>query len=354
MTDPQVYQELANHLDKDVLVGAPMSESLLGILEILFPRVESEIGARLPMQNKTLSELEELFPEQAKDLGEILERMAYRGTVFSSQKPGHERVWRLLPILVGWAETPFWAGRDNEDVRKLAPLWMKYREEGLADELARGVPTVRVIPVGQSLKDNSEILPFDAIKPLLENVSYFSVAHCPCRQIKRFTGEGCDHETENCLHFGSMGRYMVEYGMARKITREETLEILAKAEKDGLVHNCDNLDGHLSTVCNCCSCCCVFLGTKKLTGLQTYDRSNYFAQVDADVCAACGTCIDRCPVEAISRDEDDRAVVDETICVGCGVCTPTCPTEAIGLVRRAEVKPPPDVNGFLTARYKTG
>ena len=352
MEDTKLYEELAKHLDQGVL-GSPQSPALMEIIKILFPVEEAEIALKLPMQNRTLSELKELFPEKADSLEEILNRMAKRGTVFTSQRPGQERKYRLLPSVVGWAETPFWAGKDTDDTRKLAPLWLKYREEAFGEELARGgMPVMRVLPISRTLRDSSEVVPFDALKPKVEEQSFCAVAHCPCRQMKRAVGEGCDHTLENCLHFGSMGRYMVEQGMARGITTEETLKILKEANEEGLVHAVDNIKGHMGTICNCCSCCCLFLDTKKKTGLHTISTSSYVARADGDLCAGCGTCEERCPMGAITVGDEDVAVVNEGLCIGCGVCTPSCPTEAVDLTQRAEIKPPPEISEFLAARYK--
>ncbi len=47
----------------------------------------------------------------------------------------------------------------------------------------------------------------------------------------------------------------------------------------------------------------------------------------ADECTACGTCIDECPVEAIS--EGDVYKIDPDICTDCGACADVCPVEAI-------------------------
>ena len=46
-----------------------------------------------------------------------------------------------------------------------------------------------------------------------------------------------------------------------------------------------------------------------------------------DDCTACGTCIDECPVEAIS--EGDIYKIDPDICTDCGACADVCPVEAI-------------------------
>jgi len=352
MSDEQLYKELARHLD-EAIIGVPETPTLIKILQILFPGEEAGIGVRLPFADKTLSELEEIFPEKAEKLGDILDRMARRGTVFTSEKPGAEKTYRLLPSVVGFSETPFWGGDDNEMTRALAPLWIRYLKEAFGAELARGVPVVRVIPISESLGDESEILPFDVLKEKVNDASFIAVAKCPCRQMKRYVGEGCDHSLENCLHFGSMGRYIVAQGMGRQITGEETLEILTKANEEGLVHVCDNYQGGgLSTICSCCSCCCVFLQSKVVYGLESLSRSNYVALVDEAVCVGCATCEERCPVGAIKVGDDELAVVDEALCIGCGVCAPSCDTEAVALVIREEIKPPPEPMDFVAARLK--
>ncbi len=47
----------------------------------------------------------------------------------------------------------------------------------------------------------------------------------------------------------------------------------------------------------------------------------------SDACAACGTCIDECPVGAIA--EGDIYSIDASKCVDCGTCADVCPMEAI-------------------------
>jgi NAD-dependent dihydropyrimidine dehydrogenase PreA subunit len=354
MEDTHLYEKLAHHLDQGI-VGAPTSPALLEILRILFPLAEARVALKLTMQNQTLAVLMDSFPELGDSLEEVLKRMAGQGTVFTSQRPGAERQYALLPSVVGWAETPFWAGKETERTRKLAPLWLKYREEGFGEELSRGdMPVVRVLPVSKKLHESSEVLPYNALKTMVEAQSFCAVAHCPCRQMHAQVGDVCDHSLENCLHFGSMGRYMVEQGLARKISADETLKILREANEEGLVHSVENVEGHLGTICNCCGCCCVFLETKSKMGLHTISSSSYVAQVDPELCVACGTCEERCPMGAIAVGDEDIAVVGEKICIGCGVCTPTCEPEAVELALRAEAKPPPDLTEFLTVRYKQG
>jgi len=52
------------------------------------------------------------------------------------------------------------------------------------------------------------------------------------------------------------------------------------------------------------------------------------AKINVETCTGCGTCVDICPVEAITI-EKDKAVIDDDSCVDCGTCVDECPVEAI-------------------------
>lgn len=51
--------------------------------------------------------------------------------------------------------------------------------------------------------------------------------------------------------------------------------------------------------------------------------------VDQERCTSCGTCVEECPVGAITLDARDLAHIDEAECVRCGKCHDACPVEAV-------------------------
>ena len=55
------------------------------------------------------------------------------------------------------------------------------------------------------------------------------------------------------------------------------------------------------------------------------------AVVNRDECVSCGTCVEECPGEAISLDDEEIAVVNKEKCTECKTCVEACPSEAISM-----------------------
>ena len=84
-------------------------------------------------------------------------------------------------------------------------------------------------------------------------------------------------------------------------------------------------------------------------------KSDFVAVVDADLCAACGDCLERCQFGALALP-GDVCLVDPGRCVGCGLCVPVCPSEALRLERRpeGEIPPPPaDFRDWMAQRAES-
>ena len=73
MKRKKLYEDLAKHLNQGI-IGAPMSRSLMGILEIMFNEEEAEIAGNLPFDNKSLEELKILFPDKSRIPGDYSHR----------------------------------------------------------------------------------------------------------------------------------------------------------------------------------------------------------------------------------------------------------------------------------------
>jgi len=86
------------------------------------------------------------------------------------------------------------------------------------------------------------------------------------------------------------------------------------------------------------------IAARRVAFAHPVHTTNFLPVVDRATCTACGACVERCPVEAISlqtRTESEPAGesvahIDESLCLGCGICARRCPSEAIRLKPRPE------------------
>ncbi|MEM3896346.1 MAG: 4Fe-4S binding protein [Archaeoglobaceae archaeon] len=347
----EIYEKLREKLDK-APVGFPKTVSGVEkeILRVLFSEEEAKIAVHMPFIPFTAEQLAEKTGKSLEYVERILNEMARKGTVWKGERKGRIE-YRLFPVVVGLSEMQFLPGPRNEEIqRKLAPLFRRYQKEGFLDEIGnRNYAIMRALPERDAISDNAEIIPFEDAVKLVKARDYHAVGYCACRMMAKLNGEGCRHSLENCLHFGSLARYMVEHGYARKITADEAIEILKKANREGLVHTTERSQGPISTICNCCSDCCAFFkAIHEAKHPKTIAHSSYIASVDFGRCLACGICMLRCPMKAIRvRINREPAEIDAEKCLGCGVCVPTCPVEAIELIEREEKAEIPDHRTYI-------
>ena len=235
----------------------------------------------------------------------------------------------LMPFVVGFYEEQL-PRMDAE----MAALFEQYFEDSRGLDVP-GPSVHRVIPVGEAVKQDVEIQPYEQAVALLEGARSWAVRDCICRVQQKLVGKGCDAPLEVCLVFapveGAFGGSKVD----RVISKSEALVLLNEAAEAGLVHTVGNYRQYNHYICNCCTCCCGVL--RRLSEFEVptaIAHSAFRAVVDADACIACGACEERCQFGAISVG--DVAVVDAGRCIGCGQCTLVCPSEAMSLMRRPE------------------
>jgi Pyruvate/2-oxoacid:ferredoxin oxidoreductase delta subunit len=132
------------------------------------------------------------------------------------------------------------------------------------------------------------------------------------------------------------------------------VEILQAEDERGHSHHAffkDAILGRFYAICNCCSCCCGAMHSWS-QGTPILASSGYVAQVDQDLCAACGVCAGFCPFEAISVD-DHWAAVDAEVCMGCGVCVAKCAQEALSLAREPNKGEPLEIRKLINQAAAT-
>ncbi len=51
--------------------------------------------------------------------------------------------------------------------------------------------------------------------------------------------------------------------------------------------------------------------------------------INKEMCVGCGICVDNCPMNAITQDDNMIAFINDAGCIRCGKCHDVCPQEAV-------------------------
>lgn len=209
-----------------------------------------------------------------------------------------------------------------------------------------GTPIYQVVPVNTDVVADTEILPLDDWKAVIERNNLFVVTPCACRAATAasqgdFEYQNGDWDTRlndetghhfrinTCLAMGELAEYYLYQGYGWELTKEEAIRNCEQSVEEGMV--IEHFYGKTSEVICCCHCdCCGLLGALRACngeGDAVQVTSNYQLNVDTDLCIQCGTCVDRCTMHSVSMGEDGYPTVDNA-CARCGACCITCPAGA--------------------------
>jgi ferredoxin len=349
LMDADIHEQLAKHLST-MGMGLPHRETLVEILKENFTEKEAEVALMLPTSNTPLkpvavAALAVSSTLDKKDLAITLESLAKRRLIYSGKTENGEIGYALHQAGFGFPQTFLWDGRDTPHARKMSKLILKYFNRKATRDAFGGKKTkaYRYIPIHRSLNpDVQAVLPHDKMDNVLDGAQRFAVAHCPCRVEAGLMGKPCKHPLEVCLKFDEMADYLIDRGLGKEITREEAKELVRKSAEIGLVHFVDNTAGKVKHNCNCCGCACWNVGSIRRRKIPRDElMAVYFIrETRPDKFVGCGQCVEICPVEAITL-EDDLAVIDENWCIGCGVCATRCEFDAFHIKYRDDQKPLP-------------
>ena len=268
---------------------------------------EADVACALGLRNERPTEyLAKKVGKSVEETQKLCEHLAWIGVFRWTKDPddGKDRWWMqifapgIMEMLVNNKELL----ADHPEVARAFEEYTRIRMATIAPMLPDGYGLMRVVPVESAIKDLPGVTEDEKISSYLDKYDTFSVSACSCRSSRRVIGEGCGHlEEEMCVQVGKGAEHFIRTGRARQITKEEALEIIHRAEENGLMHDITNIDGVGGSlaICNCCACSCFGLRVGMLYGARDAIRSNFVAEINEENCVACGQCVEACPGNAL-------------------------------------------------------
>lgn len=330
------YRKLAHVLDELPNRFPPAEdESELRLLAKIFSPDEAELASQLLPEVETPAQISERLGRDLRETMILLKEMTKKGQIALGKTSQGRIGFGLLPFVVGIYEAQ--AGRMDAE---MAFLFEEYFHKAYVKVLEIKPQVHRVIPIGTSIKNPMEVLPFENASALVDNALSWGVVDCICRTQKALIGEPCEHPIDVCMMLSSQSDAFANNPVIHVQTHEEAKQTLKKAADVGLVHSVSNNQHDLWYICNCCTCSCGILrGMKEMGIANVVARSSFINRVDEDLCTGCGLCESACPFHAL--EVEDTVSVIQIRCTGCGVCVSICPQGALGLERRPDAIDPP-------------
>ena len=343
------YTELVDRLNR-FPQGAPPSDALYKILQILFSEREAELVALLPIKPFTAKKAAEIWKMNLAEAQKVLDALASRAILVDIEANG-KTTYTLPPPMAGFFEFSMMRLRGDVDQKVLGELFYQYmnvEEEFIRQLFVRGETQLGrvfvqepVLPVDNGL----HVLDYERASEVIRTASVRGIGVCYCRHKMSHVDRSCDAPMDICMTFNASAESLTRHGYARPVDVSEGLDLLQQAYERNLVQFGENVREGVNFICNCCGCCCeAMIAARKFGILNPVHTSNFMPIVDESVCNGCGKCVSACPVEAMTlvstndphHPKMKKAKLNEETCLGCGVCVRTCTREGLSLKSRPE------------------
>lgn len=353
-----IYRDLGKKIDS-LNVKVPWNETFHSILKELYSLEEADLVVRMPSGLTTMEELRKYVKTDPTRLRKLLDGLCAKGLVVDVFL-NNTYYYSPSPLVIGIFEFTMMRTDNNLDIKKLSGLFHRYMNDetfyavnfGGGKKSGDVMGLMRTVPYEESFENREiagdfvEVLDYEKATAIVEAADNFSLSYCSCRHEQFHNGtQKCDVPLETCASFGYSAEYLIRNNLARKVSRSEMLENVARSKELGLVLNADNVQNNCQFMCHCCKCCChVLLGVSRFGFPDIIVTSSFIVEVDGETCVGCGLCVDACGVEAIETVRIDAAgakkkkgiKVDGAICLGCGVCVTRCRQNALRMVKRKQ------------------
>ena len=354
----EVYRQLLEVMKKrgGGYAGMDIPE-FFEMAEVLFTPAEAEVNNAMPKTPVTAKDMAGIMGREEKEIEAVLESMADKGLCLAITMD-KTRFYQSARFMPGIFEFQFMPGKTTDRDKKIAEVIYAYKKafDGKVDSSKPAFPSVRVITVDALVQVGNQVHTYDQVESFIDQSEAVAVSTCYCRHAAMLRGEDT-HGLPNdvCMQFGLWAQFAIERLGAKKVTKQEARKVLDRAEEAGLIHMSQNVTEGISFICNCDRWHCFAVKdalAKPKPGL--FFNSGFEPRFDADLCTACGVCIDRCPPEALTLGDNDIPVVNLDRCFGCAVCATGCPTQAIAMINKPGFPAPPKDGKALKEAMKMG
>ncbi|MBE5982418.1 MAG: (Fe-S)-binding protein, partial [Paenibacillaceae bacterium] len=209
--------------------GAPESETLYKILQVLYSEKEAKWVALLPVRPFTVKKAAKIWETTELKAERLLNHLCEKALLVDSYHNGI-RKFVMPPPMAGFIEFALMRTRGDIDQKYLSELYYQYMnvEEDFIKDLFFATETKlgRVYvqePVLMTDKTN-HILDYERASYIVKEADYIGLGLCYCRHKMSHAGHPCEINApwDVCLTFDNVARSLAEHGdYTRLVSKEE-------------------------------------------------------------------------------------------------------------------------------------
>lgn len=344
--------------------GAPPSDLLFKIFQILFDEKEASLLTLLPLRPFTAERASRAWKMKLVETRAVLNALAARGILLDMEDGGKQK-YVLPPPMAGFFEFSMMRVRSDIDQKLLSELFYQYiniEEDFIKQLFVNGETQIGRMLVREPVlmsRDSLHVLDYERSSQIIKTASHIGIADCYCRHKMSHLGKACKAPMNICMTFNDVASSLIKHKIVRPVDAAECLELLDMAHENKLVQFGENVREKVNFICNCCKCCCeAMIAARRFGIMKAVHTTNFLARTNEEKCAGCGKCFNACPVNAIElldfsdsepsgaenpealtgekKKGKPRSHINEELCLGCGLCAAVCPLKALRMERRPQ------------------
>ena len=356
-THKDKIEELADLMNSQSIHPMQASDELFHIFDAVLSTEEIEFMLKMGGGKHSLDNLKARIDLSDEQIITIVDKLVYKGPIAIIKDQEGNEYYNIMSIFPGWFELYLMRGEETaesklfaERVEQLFEAAYRFGNEEVINELMRDVgPHIKVLaakdPQTTTISINQDVGPHEnlifstksilSVMKELPDDEIITVGNCFCRFEKQLIGDPCRTHLplETCISIGPAAEHLMKQGIAKQITKADALERIQDFQNKGAIHQTTmtiptkdfQAKYPFDIFCNCCWDCCGIIGNYN-RGYLPYILKSYHRAIihDEELCTACGTCVEYCPVRAIEIGSSGKAEINSSLCIGCGQCYHHC------------------------------
>ena len=232
-TVKQGYLDLVDRINR-FPQGAPPSELLYRILEMLFSEREAELVSLLPIRPFTAEGAARVWKMPVDAARVVLDELASRAILLDIESDDGT-TYTLPPPMAGFFEFSMMRVRRDLDQKVLAELFYQYlnvEEDFIKNLFTEGETQLgRTFVAETSLPADGalEVLDYERASRVVKSATHNGVGLCYCRHKMDHVGRACLAPMNICMTFNNSAASLTRHGHAREVDTAECLDLLAEA-----------------------------------------------------------------------------------------------------------------------------